>query len=252
MVRHQHRTGKEKFRGYADRTGLVDVHSAAAGDHSGFAFDDVDFVLAQGETDGTGDLVLDVGVQQKLHDEATLKDVVLADGFLGGFGNDSLVGLAVDHDLPLTGADRLGTALQRSHLLAFLAVQVLSVFGLLPYGKSPFLEQMDGIIDVAAQVEDQVFPDDSHQVVADHADVIVGGVGTDVGIDGGKALRNSATSFHRRFVAKQDRLILGQPFFDLEGRAASSHAATHDQDVNFTLFYFGILNRLKFTHNLVW
>jgi hypothetical protein len=46
-------------------------------------------------------------------------------------------------------------------------------------------------------------------------------------------------------------MIFGQPFFDLEGRAASSHTAANDQYINFTLFYFGILNCFKFTLYLV-
>jgi hypothetical protein len=161
---------------FTDRTGLVDIHRAAAGNHHGFAFDDVDFVFTDGETNGAGDLIGHVGVQQQFNDEAALDDVVVAQASLGGFGNDPLVGFAVDHDLPFTGTDRLGAAFEGAHFLAFFAVEVFAFFGFFPDRQSPLFEQMDGIVHVAAQVEDQVFADDAHQVVADHADVVFGGI----------------------------------------------------------------------------
>jgi hypothetical protein len=58
---------------FTNRTRLIDVDRAAAGNHHGLAFDDVDFVFTNGETDGAGDLILDVGVQQQLDDEAALQ-----------------------------------------------------------------------------------------------------------------------------------------------------------------------------------
>ena len=47
---------------FTDAAGLVDVHGAAAGNHHGVAFNDVDFVFTNGKTDCAGDPVLFIGV----------------------------------------------------------------------------------------------------------------------------------------------------------------------------------------------
>jgi hypothetical protein len=190
-------------------------------------------------------------VQEQLDDEDSLQDVVFADGFLCGLGDDPLVGLAVDHDLPFSGANRLGAAFQGAHGLAFFAVEVFALFGLLPDRQAPLFEQVNRIVDVAAQVEDQVFADDAHQVVADHADVVVRGVFADVGVDGRQALCHGAAALHGGLVHQQGGHSIGQPLFDLKGRTAACHAAAHDQNVHFPLFDFGIPHRFKFTFGFV-
>ena len=99
---------------------------------------------------------------------------------------------------------------------------------------------------MAAQVKDQVFTDNAHQVVADHADIVFRSVFADVGVDGGKPLGNGAASVHGGLVDQQDFLVAG-PFLDFKGSAAGSHAAADDEDVNFALFSFGISYGLEFT-----
>jgi hypothetical protein len=231
----------------ADRPRLVDVDRAAAGDHAGLALEDVDLVLAHREADRARDLVGLVLVQEQLDDEDALEDVGVPDGFLGGLGDDPLVGLAVDHDLPLAGADRLRPGLQGPHLLALDAVQGLAGLVLLPDRQPPLLEQPHRVVDVAAEVEDQVFADDAHQVVADHADIVVRAVLADVGVDGRKPLGHGAGALHGRFVHQHDGLARLDPFFDFKRRAASGHAAADDEDVHLFLDDFRILDGLEFT-----
>ena len=236
---------------FTHRTGLVDVHGAAAGHHHGFAFDDVNFVFADRETHGAGDLVFDIGIQQQLDDEATLDDVVFAQGQLGGFRYDAFVGLTVDHDLPFTGADRLGAGFQGAHGLAFFTVQVFPLFGFFPDRQTPFFEQVDRVIDMAAEAVNQVFAHYTHQVVAHHADIVFHRVFTDKGIDGGKPLGHSAGAFHGGFVAQQDGLVVAQPFFNFKRGTAGCHTAAYDQNVDFTLLDFRIPYRLEFTQWLI-
>ena len=236
---------------FTNRTGLVDVHRAAAGNHHGLAFDDVDDVLAYGETDGAGDLVGHLGIHQQFDDEAALDDVVIAYGQLGGFGDDALVGLTVDHDLPFTGTDRFGAGLQGPHFLTLIAVQVLAVFGFLPDGQAPLFKQVNGIVDIAAQIEDQVFTDQTHQVVAHHAHIVFGSIFANVGVDGGQTLSNGTGSFHGGLVAQQNALAVFHPFFNFKCGTAGSHTTTDDENVNFFFDDFGIPHGLEFTHRFI-
>jgi len=93
---------------FALGTRHVDVYSAAAGHHHGLALDDIHFVFTHAEAHRAGDGVFLVGIQQQLHDEDPFQDVLFAKGLFGCFCHDALVRLAVDHDLPLAGTDRLG------------------------------------------------------------------------------------------------------------------------------------------------
>ena len=67
---------------------------------------------------------------------------------------------------------------------------------------------MNRIIDVTTQVKDQVFTDDAHQVVANHAHIVIRRVFTDKGIDSGKPLGHSTASFHGCFVDQQNALVV--------------------------------------------
>ena len=225
---------------FTHRTRLIDIDRAATGDHHGLAFNDVDFVLTYREANSAGNLVVDIGVQEKLNDEAAFDDVVIAEGFFSRFRHDPFVGLTVDHDLPFTGADRLGAGFQGAHGLAFFTVQVFAVFGFFPDRQAPFFEQMHGVVHVAAQIEDQVFTHDAHEVVADHADIVFRSIFTNIGVDGGKALGYGTGAFHGGFVAQENGLVVAQPFFNFERRTAGCHTAAYDQNVNFTLLDFRI------------
>jgi hypothetical protein len=150
-------------------------------------------------------------VVDQLDDEDALLDAVEAEGLLGGFGDDPLVGFAVDHDLPLARTHRLAAVLQgrQAFLLRFGAV-VTDAFGVgLPDRQAPLLEQVHGVVDVAAHVVGQVVAGDAHQVVGDHAGV-VGGIllVADVGVDRGQALGHGAGAVHGGLVDQLDLQFL--------------------------------------------
>ncbi len=94
---------------------------------------------------------------------------------------------------------------------------------------------------MAAQIKDQVFTDNAHQVVADHAHIIIRGVFADIGVDRRKALGNRTASFQGSFIYHQDTLVIRHPFFDLKCGAAGGHAAADDQNINFSFFDFRVL-----------
>ena len=215
--------------------GAVHVDRAAAGHQDGVGLEDEHFVFAGGEADRTGDAVGGVGVQEQLHDEDALHVAILAQGVFRSLGHDALVGLAVDHDLPAAGADGLGAGAQgHAFGLGLGAVEVVAVGVFGPAGQAPLFEQVDGIVDVTADAEDQVFADQTHKVGADHLDVVVGDVLADVGIDGGQALRDGAGALEGGLVEQHhaDATDLVGPAADLIGRAAAAHAATDHEDVN--------------------
>ena len=229
--------------------GTEDVDRTAAGNQGGLALVDEDFVLAGGETNRTGDGVLFVLVEQHLDDEHTFMHVSLTQGLLGGLGNDALVGLTIDHDLPFTGTYRHAAFTQALGRLG--AVQVAAVFGTFPYRQSPLLEQLDRLVNVTAKVVDQVFANNTHQVVAYHLDVVFDGVLADVGIDGGKTLCDSTGALEGGLV-NQDDLHAGRgPLVDLEGRTACSHTATNDQHIALMLYDFRIDNGSKLAFRLI-
>ena len=225
-------------------TGTVHVNGTAGGHHDGVGFEDVHFVGAQVEAHGTGDAVGGVLVEQQLHDEDTLHDTVFTQGILGGFGHDALVGFAVDHDLPAAGADGIVAVAQAlAGGLGGGAVHVVAVFVLDPAGQAPLFEQMHGVVNVAAHVEDQVFADQTHKVGADHADVIVGGVFAEVGVDGGQALGHGAGALEGGLVAQHHfQTVFVAPAHGFESRTAGAHTAAHDQQVDVMFLHFRFSN----------
>ena len=183
--------------------GPEDVDDAAAGHDHGFAFEDIGFVFTDAEADGAADLVAVLLVGQQLDDEDTLVDVVHAQGVLGGFGHDHLVGFAVDHALPFTGTAAFAAVFQQGQTLVSggLAVDGVTFVVFLPDGQAPILEVMHGLVDVGADAVDQVFPDDAHEVGAHHADVIGNLVfRTNVSVDGGQTHGHGAGAIQGGFV----------------------------------------------------
>ena len=83
------------------------VDRAAAGQHAGLELVDVELVLAHREARCARDAGRVVLVVDQAHDENALLDIIHAERFLRRLGDDPLVGLAVDHDLPLARAHRL-------------------------------------------------------------------------------------------------------------------------------------------------
>ena len=198
-------------------------------------------VGAQVEAHGARDAVGGVFVEQQLHDEDAFHDPIFAQGVLGRFGHDALVGLTVDHDLPAAGTHGLVALAQGlAGGLGGGAVQVVAVVAFDPAGKTPVFEQMHGVVHMPAHVEDQVFADQTHKVGADHAHVVVGAVFAQVGVDGGKTLRHGAGAFQRGFVAEHDfQAMFVTPTHSFVSDAASAHAAAHDEQVNRMFFHFG-------------
>ena len=159
---------------FTHRPGPEDVDHTAAGDDHGLAFKDIGLVLTDAEAHRPADAVGVLLVGQQLDDEDALIDVVHAQGVLGGFGHDHLVGLTVDHALPTAGADALTAVFQQGQALVSgdLAVHGV-VFGVfLPDGEAPILEVMHGLVDVGAHAVDQVFPDDAHEIGAHHVHIV--------------------------------------------------------------------------------
>ena len=80
--------------------GAIHAGGAAAAADDGLGLEDDDLVVPHREADHAGDAGGVVGVEEGVGHEDPLVEVAVADGRLGRFGHDRLVGLAVDHDLP--------------------------------------------------------------------------------------------------------------------------------------------------------
>src|SRR6185503_4381318 len=107
-------------------------------------FEDVIVAGAHVEADSAGDAVRLAFVHQQMRDADAVENLV--GRFLRGLGDDRLVRLAVDHDLPA----------------AF--TKVVPGFRVLHDGQAPLLELVHGRVDVTRHVEQQVFAHQTHQV----------------------------------------------------------------------------------------
>src|SRR6185436_6515542 len=83
---------------FSHRTRLEDVGGAARAADHGLGLEDVIVAGADVEADGAGHPVLPAVVHQQVSDADAIEDLVRR--FLCGLGDDGLVRLAVDHDLP--------------------------------------------------------------------------------------------------------------------------------------------------------
>jgi len=102
-----------------------------------------------------------------------------------------------------------------------------------PARQAPGLEQVHGIVHVPTDVEHEVLPDDAHEVGADHAHVVVGGVVAQVGVDGGKPLGHGPGALQGGLLDQKDADAGGiGPAAGLEGGAAGAHAAADDEHVH--------------------
>ena len=187
-------------------------------------------MLAHRKADGAGDAVIFVFVEQQLDDEDALVDVFDADGLLGRLGDDGFVTLAVDHDLPAPRAYRFAAIAER-HALGLLV---------LPDGQAPFLEEMNRVVDVAANIVNQVVARQPHEIGRDHAAIIVWRVLAEIGVDGGKALGHGARAVHGGLVDQRDADVVTSPALGLVGRAAGRHAAADDEDIGLDLDDFRV------------
>ena len=208
-------------------------------------------MLTHAEAHGAAYAVAVVLVGQQLDDEDALVDVVHAQGVLGGFGHDHLVGLTVDHALPFTGPAAFAAVFQQGQAFVSGHLTVHGVvFGVfLPDGQAPILEVMHGLVDVGAHAVNQVFPDDAHEVGADHVHIVGYFVfRTDVGVDGRQTHSYRAGTIQGGFVNQGDLQAeaLGISH-SLNRGAGASHAAAHQQQVGFNGFYFRFRTKRPFT-----
>ena len=166
-----------------------------------------------------------VGVGEQVGDEDPLVVVVRPNCFLGGLGDDGLVGFAVDHHLPA----------------AFPHVKPLVV---VPEGQAPLFKHVDAAVHVAGHVVHQVLAGDAHHVVADVLNVVLGLVPAvphpHVHVDGGQPFADGAAAVGGGLVHHDDAQVVAAPVTGFDGRAAAGHAAADDQDVGFNDTGFGL------------
>ena len=211
--------------------GPEDVDDAAAGHDHGFAFEDIGFVFTDAEAYGAADLVAVLLVGQQLDDEDALVDVVHAQGVLGGFAHDHLVGFAVDHALPAAGTTAFAAVFQQGQTLvtSSLTVDGVTFVVFLPDGQTPILEVMHGLVDMGTDGVDQVFPDDAHEVGAHHFHIIVNFIfRANVGVDGGQTHGHGAGAIQGGLV-NQDGLQAGGfgPGSSFNRGAGAGHTTAH-------------------------
>ncbi len=200
--------------------GAEHVGRAARGDDDHRRAEDVELVVPHREAQGPGNLAWVVIVSQQVGDGDALVDVLLSQGGAGRLGGDWLDGLAVNGNLPAANA------------------LVLTVF-LLPDGQAPLFQQVDRVVNVAANIIDQVFAGQPHHIVDHVVDEVLGGVPAialaHVAVDGREALAGCAAALDDRLFCQHDALVAG-PVFRLEGCAAARHSSANNQDVAINRF----------------
>ena len=153
-------------------------------------------------------------VHQQMGDHDPVVD--LGRGLAGRLGDDRLVALAVDHDLPL----------------AFALVP--SGLGVFHHRQAPFLELVHRAVHMPGDVVAQVLAHQAHEVVARVAHMVLGLVlaplHAHVAVDGVEALGDRAAALDVRFLDADD-LQVAPPVAGLVGRPAAGHAAADDEDV---------------------
>jgi hypothetical protein len=212
-----------------DGPGSEDMDGAAHGADHGLGFEHIEFFLTGAESDGAHDLVV---FYQRFANEDALEDLsaCFGKGILRGFGDEDLVGLAVDHELPPA-------------LMNVLAL------GVGPDLEAPFLEQVDGGVHVTGNIEDQVFTGDPHEVLTDILDVIFDRVlavsYADVLVDGRKTHGHGTASIHGGLVhhGHLESLFLG-PVGCLSSGATGTKTTTNDQEVSTDFYGFKICHIL--------
>ena len=103
-------------------------------------------------------------------------------------------------------------------------------------GQAPLLEHVDGGVDVAGQVVDEVLPGQAHEVLAHVADELLGRVlaplHAHVHVDGRQAHGHGAGALDGGLLDQADpEAPAPGPVGGLEGGAAAGHAPADDEDV---------------------
>src|SRR5262249_47085235 len=199
---------------FSDRAGLEDVRRATGG------YDDR-LGAGDGENPGTGvegDSPRDPGGGLLIHQQGGDHDPVVdfGSGLARGLGDDRLVALAVDHDLPF-------------------AFALISPGFRVPHdGETPLLELVDRGVDVSSDIVAQILPDQTHEVVARVADMVFGPIfvplHAHVTVDRIQALCDCAAALDVRFFHAYD-LEVAAPVPGFVSGPAPAHAAADDKDV---------------------
>ena len=200
----------------ADGPRTEDVGGAAGGDDDHRGAEDVELVVAHREARCAGDLVRVVVILEQVGDGHTLVYVLGAEGGAGWLRGDGLDRFPMDGNLPTPYA---------------LVLAVL----LLPDGEAPFLKQMDRIVHMPAHVVYQVLASQSHHVVDDVVDEILGGIPavalTHIAVNGGQTFTGGATALYGGLFGQHHSLVAACPVPGFEGGSAAGHAAAYDQYV---------------------
>ena len=185
-----------------------------ARDDDGLRAEHVVVTRADIEPDGAGDALGVALVHQQVRDHDPVVD--LGRRLARRLGDDRLVALAVDHDLPLAFA------------------LIASGLGVAHHRQAPFLELVHGAVHVPGDVVAQVLAHQAHEVVAGVADVVLGLVlaplHAHVAVDRVETLGDGAAALDVRFLDADD-LQVAPPVPRLVRRAAAGHAAADDEDV---------------------
>ncbi len=212
---------------FTDGPGTEYVYCAAHQSDGCFGFEYVKLVFTYAEAYAADAFV---AVHKGLGDENALIQPILEAGFvhgvLCGFGHEHFIGLTVDHDLPT----------------AFMHVLAGVVF---PNGEAPFLEKMDGRVNVTSDIVHQVFTGYAHEILTNVLHVvfqrIFAGCVADVLVDGGKTHCNSAGTVHSGFVNHgHAEAMLLRPICCFKGGATGRHTTTDDEEISIDYYGFKI------------
>jgi hypothetical protein len=190
------------------------VGRSAGGHDDRLRPEDVKIPVPDAEADGAGDPVGTRLVHQQMrhHDPV----VHFGGGLPGGLGDDRLVTLAVDHDLPATFSQ-----VPAGHLV--------------PHDRqAPLLELVHRGVDVPGDVEAQVLAHQTHQVISRIAHMVLRPVlvplHAHIAVDRRQAVRHRAAALDVRLFDEDD-LQVPPPVPGFVRGPAAAKATADDEDV---------------------
>ena len=206
---------------FADRAGFVDMRCTAGTHDHGLRAEHIKVPGTDIETDGPGDPVGLCAVHQQVGHHDPVVD--FGRRLAGSLGDDRLVALAVNHDLPLAFA------------------LILPGFGVAHHRQAPLLELVHAGIDMPGDVVAQILANQAHEVVAGVADMILGLVlvppHAHVRVDRIQTLSDGAAALDIGLFGAHD-LQIAPPIPGFVRRPAAGHAAADDQDIGLHKYRF--------------